>query len=155
MSIEPRLSEWESFYVIVGSSGGALVGIQFVVVALLADVRRRASADAINAFATPTVVHFGVVLLVSAIMSALWRRRPACRHSSTSSQGIAVRSVSAVRQPWAKPKRARRPCAADSPSVSNKVVDRGHDRFLPRRVRHTGDVPGWAGSPSAGSSGSG
>jgi hypothetical protein len=25
---------WESFYVIVGSSGGALIGLQFVVIAL-------------------------------------------------------------------------------------------------------------------------
>ncbi len=31
------LSPWESFYVIVGSSGGALIGLQFVVVTLIAD----------------------------------------------------------------------------------------------------------------------
>jgi len=30
-------SEWESFYVIVGSSAGALIGLQFVVLTLLAD----------------------------------------------------------------------------------------------------------------------
>ena len=70
---DPRLAHWESFYVIVGSSGGALVGLQFVVIALVADVRRRTSADTINAFATPNVVHFAVALLVSAIMSAPWR----------------------------------------------------------------------------------
>jgi hypothetical protein len=67
---DPRLSAWASFYVVVGSAAGALVAIQFVVIALFAQLRRRASPDAIDAFATPTVVHFGTVLLVSAVMSA-------------------------------------------------------------------------------------
>lgn len=31
------LAAWESFYVIVGSSGGALIGLQFVVITLIAD----------------------------------------------------------------------------------------------------------------------
>ena len=30
------LLAWQNFYVIVGSSGGALIGIQFVVMALIA-----------------------------------------------------------------------------------------------------------------------
>jgi hypothetical protein len=30
----PMLAKWESFYVIVGSSAGALTGLQFVVIAL-------------------------------------------------------------------------------------------------------------------------
>ena len=32
-----ELAEWESFYVIVGSAAGALIGLQFVVMTLLAD----------------------------------------------------------------------------------------------------------------------
>ena len=32
-----ELEGWESFYVIVGSSAGALIGLQFVVMTLLAD----------------------------------------------------------------------------------------------------------------------
>ena len=66
-------SEWESFYVIVGSSAGALTGLQFVVMALLSDLGRRATSDTIGAFATPNIVHFCVVLFVSAVMSAPWR----------------------------------------------------------------------------------
>ena len=31
------LTQWESFYVIVGSSAGALTGLQFVVIALIAE----------------------------------------------------------------------------------------------------------------------
>src|SRR5262245_56714713 len=67
------LDGWENFYVIVGSSAGALIGLQFVVITLIADVQiSRADAQAGGAFATPSVVHFGVVLLVSAIISAPW-----------------------------------------------------------------------------------
>jgi hypothetical protein len=66
------LTHWESFYVIVGSSGAALTGLQFVVIALVVDVRKRSTEHEINAFATPTIVHFCSVLLVSAILSAPW-----------------------------------------------------------------------------------
>jgi uncharacterized membrane protein len=68
----PPLSEWESFYVIVGSSGAALVGLQFVVITLIADRRARTSRETLNAFGTPTVVHFAGALLISAVMSAPW-----------------------------------------------------------------------------------
>jgi hypothetical protein len=63
-------SAWENFYVIVGSSAAALTGLMFVVVTLIADWQ--ATGDSLDAFGTPTVVHFGAVLLVSAIMSAPW-----------------------------------------------------------------------------------
>jgi hypothetical protein len=43
-------SAWENFYVIVGSSGAALIGMQFVVIALIANRRALASAEAIHAF---------------------------------------------------------------------------------------------------------
>ena len=66
------VSAWQNFYVIVGSSGGALVGIQFVVIALIASVRKQADLDSIGAFGTPTVVNFGGALTISAIMSAPW-----------------------------------------------------------------------------------
>src|SRR5271167_247190 len=65
------LTEWENFYVIVGSSAGALIGLQFVVIALIAELPvTRDAAQAGDAFTTPSVVHFGVVLLLSAIVSA-------------------------------------------------------------------------------------
>ena len=67
------LGGWESFYVIVGSSGAALTGLQFVVVTLIADVGTPASGQSIAAFGTPTVVHFCAALLVSAILSAPWQ----------------------------------------------------------------------------------
>ena len=67
------LPGWENFYVIVGSSAGALIGLQFVVITLIADTPvARAAAQASGAFATPSVVHFGVVLFLSAVISAPW-----------------------------------------------------------------------------------
>jgi hypothetical protein len=66
------LTAWETFYVIIGSSGAALTGLQFVVIALVAESKRRATIREIDAFGTPTVIHFCAVLLMSAILSAPW-----------------------------------------------------------------------------------
>ncbi len=64
---------WESFYVIVGSSAAALTGLQFVVIVLGAEIGV-GSGSTTRAFGTPTIVHFGAVLLLSAILSAPWHR---------------------------------------------------------------------------------
>jgi hypothetical protein len=66
------LEGWENFYVIVGSSAGALIGLQFVVVTLIAQRPPLRVEEAGAAFATPSVVHFAVVLLLSAVVSAPW-----------------------------------------------------------------------------------
>jgi len=67
------LEAWTNFYVIVGSSAGALTGLQFVVAALVADTGDgRAFASASGAFSTPTVVHFTVVLVLAGILCAPW-----------------------------------------------------------------------------------
>src|SRR5438093_493843 len=67
------LAGWENFYVIVGSSAGALIGLQFVVMTLIADMPlSRGLAQAGGTYATPTVVHLAVVLFVSALVSAPW-----------------------------------------------------------------------------------
>lgn len=64
--------EWDSFYLIVGGAAGALIGLQFVVMTLLADRPRLASREAGAAFSTPTVVHFATALLLAAIMRMPW-----------------------------------------------------------------------------------
>jgi hypothetical protein len=67
------LNGWGNFYVIVGSSAGALIGLQFVVITLIAQMPIRAGmAQASSAFATPTIVHFAAVLLLSAVLSVPW-----------------------------------------------------------------------------------
>jgi len=66
------IAGWESFYVIVGSSAAALTGLQFVVIALINDLHTPRSGAAIGAFGSPTVVHFCIALLTSAVLSAPW-----------------------------------------------------------------------------------
>ena len=67
------LQAWQSFYVIVGSSAGALTGLQFVVLTLIADFGTAgARGAAISAFGSPNVFHFCAALFVSAIFSAPW-----------------------------------------------------------------------------------
>lgn len=67
------LSEWSDFYVIVGSSAGALIGLQFVVMTLIAEIPiRDGTAQAGSAFGTPTVIHFSAVLLLAALICAPW-----------------------------------------------------------------------------------
>ncbi|HEY2151630.1 MAG TPA: hypothetical protein VGH34_12535 [Vicinamibacterales bacterium] len=66
------LRAWENFYVIIGSSAGALIGLQFVVMTLIKDSGGARSTREIDAFGTPTVIHFMAVLVVSLIQSAPW-----------------------------------------------------------------------------------
>src|SRR4051812_4781124 len=69
-----ELTHWESFYVIVGAAAGALIGLQFVVMTLVADkpAHRRRAAETGNAFATPTIVHFSAAFFLSSLVSAPW-----------------------------------------------------------------------------------
>ena len=66
------LAAWQNFYVIVGSSAGALIGLQFVVITLIADLPGTGVAQASSAFGTPTIVHLGTALLLSAVLSVPW-----------------------------------------------------------------------------------
>lgn len=65
----PQLDGWANFYVIVGSSAGALIGLQFVVIALVSSTRGSAVSGAMRAFATPTIVYFATVLLTAGLLS--------------------------------------------------------------------------------------
>jgi hypothetical protein len=67
----PQLNEWDSFYVIVGGAAGALIGLQFVVMTLIAEKTPKGAMGAGAAFATPTIVHFSASLLL-ALMRAPW-----------------------------------------------------------------------------------
>ena len=68
-----ELAAWDSFYVIVGSAAGALIGLQFVVMTLVAARPPiRAVKDGAATFATPTVIQFGTALLLSALSRVPW-----------------------------------------------------------------------------------
>jgi hypothetical protein len=76
-----ELAAWDSFYVIVGSAAGALIGLQFVVMTLVAQRPLTPAPEAGAAFATPTVIHFGSALLLSALSRVPFR-------SITSASGL-------------------------------------------------------------------
>jgi hypothetical protein len=65
------LAGWENFYVIIGSSAGALIGLQFVALSLISP-RAQPDERAGRAFSTPTIIHFAAVLALSALLSAPW-----------------------------------------------------------------------------------
>ncbi|HEY2806869.1 MAG TPA: hypothetical protein VGI92_13510 [Gemmatimonadales bacterium] len=69
----PLLTDWSTFYVIIGSSGAALTGLMFVAIALVADTSpAREAEQGMGAFGTPTVVHLCAVLIVAAMLCAPW-----------------------------------------------------------------------------------
>jgi hypothetical protein len=67
-----ELAKWDGFYGIVGPAAGALIGLQFVVLTLIAQRPPLRVAEAGAAFVTPTIVHFATVLLLSALVRAPW-----------------------------------------------------------------------------------
>jgi len=63
------LTGWENFYIIIGLSAAALMGLMFVVITLTAERRAAGDRTGLDAFASPTVLHFCAVLLVAAILT--------------------------------------------------------------------------------------
>ncbi|HWG54006.1 MAG TPA: hypothetical protein VN677_11990 [Gemmatimonadaceae bacterium] len=70
-ALSSHLSGWENFYLITGPSAAALTGLQFVVIALVAEAGMGSSLS-VSAFGTPTILHFCTVLLLAGIVTAPW-----------------------------------------------------------------------------------
>ena len=69
-----ELRDWDNFYVIVGSGAAALIGLQFVVMTLVAVFpTSSACSRGRRCLHTPTIVHFGTALLLSALQRAPWQ----------------------------------------------------------------------------------
>jgi hypothetical protein len=71
----PFLSDWQNYYMIMGTAAATLTGLMFVVTTLIAGIDAHASTlnVAVSAYNTPTVVHFGTVLLLAGLLSAPWQ----------------------------------------------------------------------------------
>ena len=69
------LSNWQNFYMIMGTAAATLTGLMFVATTLFAGLNTHVeTANAgISAFNTPTVVQFCTVLLLAGIFSAPWQ----------------------------------------------------------------------------------
>jgi hypothetical protein len=63
-SLDHALHDWRDFYILGGTAGATLVGLMFVFASIGASQLARRNTGAMRAFITPTVVHFGAVLLV-------------------------------------------------------------------------------------------
>ena len=68
-----ELAEWDNFFFMVGSSAAALIGLTFIVLTLLAERPLKNAAEAGAAFLTPTIVHFGAAVVISAFVLAPWQ----------------------------------------------------------------------------------
>jgi len=71
----PLLSNWQNFYMLIGTAAATLTGLMFVVTTLIAGIDAHPSTlnAAVSAFNTPTVVQFGTVLLLAGLLSAPWQ----------------------------------------------------------------------------------
>ena len=76
LEVAHTLEGWGEFYVVVGAAAAALTGLMFVVIALRAEDSQR-SVERFEAFATPTLVAFSTVLVLSALATVP-------KHSETS-----------------------------------------------------------------------
>ena len=61
------LQGWDNFYYLIGSAAASLIGLLFVVMTLTAGRERSRILRGVGLYMMPTVVHFGVVLSVSAV----------------------------------------------------------------------------------------
>jgi hypothetical protein len=68
----PELAPWNTFYEIVGTAAATLIGLQFIMMSLIAQRPTLRAPDANAAFGTPTIVHFTTALMLSALMAAPW-----------------------------------------------------------------------------------
>jgi hypothetical protein len=66
------MAPWANFYVIAGSAAAALTGLVFVVITLITGTRMTITSEGVNAFTTPTIVHFSSALMISLLMNVPW-----------------------------------------------------------------------------------
>lgn len=61
--------DWDSFYLLIGGAAGAMISLLFVVATLTSGVEQEGAARGVDIYTTPTVFHFGVVMVLSAVAS--------------------------------------------------------------------------------------
>src|SRR5215469_6877218 len=68
MSLSELLHEWHDFYVLLGTASATLVGLMFVAASIGSTVFNEEHAAALQAFITPTVVHFAAALFAALVI---------------------------------------------------------------------------------------
>jgi hypothetical protein len=69
MTLSELLHEWHDFYVLLGTASATLVGLMFVAASIGATVFNEEHRGALEAFITPTVVHFAAVLFACLVIT--------------------------------------------------------------------------------------
>lgn len=95
-----ELAPWQAFYGFIGGSAAALIGLQFVVIALVSEAPwANKLGSSATAFATPTIVHFSTSMLVAGVLVAPWpaAHAPGLLCAFAGLAGIAYVALSAVR----------------------------------------------------------
>ena len=64
-AVTDLLHAWHDFYLLVGAASATLVGLMFIAASIGAQVFREENRAAMEAFISPTVVHFSTTLFVS------------------------------------------------------------------------------------------
>jgi len=97
-AVSSHLAAWENFYLITGPSAAVLIGLQFVVIALVSDVGA-GSTVSISAFGTPTILHFCTVFLLAAVLVAPWATftAPAIAMAACGFAGVVYMAVAVKR----------------------------------------------------------
>jgi len=68
MSLSELLHEWHDFYLLLGTASATLVGLMFVAASIGTTVFNEDHRGALEAFITPTVVHFVAVLVACLVI---------------------------------------------------------------------------------------
>lgn len=66
------LHGWDNFYIMAGTAGATLIGLLFVIITLSTHLSPSRVERGVRAFLTPTLVHFGSVLLQAMVVLAPW-----------------------------------------------------------------------------------
>ncbi|HMA34900.1 MAG TPA: hypothetical protein VKY74_10520 [Chloroflexia bacterium] len=63
------LHDWQNFYMLTGTAAATLIGLLFVAASLGAGLIADHTRDNIRTFVTPTLLHFGAVLILACIFT--------------------------------------------------------------------------------------
>jgi hypothetical protein len=69
VDLAPALREWHDFYMLGGTAAATLIGLMFVATSIGATFFEEKYAAGMRLFLTPTVVHFGSVVILSLVVT--------------------------------------------------------------------------------------
>src|SRR5215472_12210980 len=68
-SLFELLHDWHDFYILAGTASATLVGLMFVAASIGAQLFNQKHSEALQAFISPTVVHFSSALFICILVT--------------------------------------------------------------------------------------